>query len=203
MKPVPSQPLGPLAARWQEVHMESLPMVRKLTTHASHTDCSSAKAAAARLSPGVIDASSIEAACTRRSHTDDSSIRAREQLQGCLDEFDRLLDAMYDDVLECRMKASNLRPSDACDRGDDGFKLSPADRCALLSAPLRSYEAELDLKLSIFETICKKDSELTEARDMQALYLAWESQPLLEPIDAMQAGAAASTLLSPSDPSNT
>ena len=76
-----------------------------------------------------------------------------------------------------------------------GLTQSPADRCAALAAPLRAYEAELALKRAICNALCSRKQPRLSADEAHALLLAWESQPLLEPVEAMRQGYAAQVAL--------
>ena len=78
-----------------------------------------------------------------------------ERLREHLDEFDALLDDMHAAVRSARAAVSQqLAPEAAAER--HGLSLSPADRCAVLSAPLRAYEAELALKRAIYDALCAR-----------------------------------------------
>jgi hypothetical protein len=121
--------------------------------------------------------------------------RAQEQLRSQLDELDAVLDEMHAAVEAARAAAQRLPLADAADRGPHGLSLSPADRCAALAAPLRAYEAELALKRAICNALCSRKQPRLSAEEAHALLLAWESQPLLEPVEAMRQGYAAQVAL--------
>ena len=94
-------------------------------------------------------------------------------------------------LLPTRLASSQLNPLlgmgfwQAADRGENGLCCSAADMCAILSAQLRAYEAELQLKQTVSSTL---HSDLP-ADTLQTLLIAWESQSGLEGVDAMLAGA--------------
>ena len=50
----------------------------------------------------------------------------------------------------CALVSACCTPELAACRGEDRLRLSAADRCAAIAAPLRAYEAELQLKRQLF-----------------------------------------------------
>jgi hypothetical protein len=191
-------PLSPLERRWQDAHAVATAAARALAASLAaspHDGSSAAVDAAARLPPGTLDAAALAAAIGRRRHAAASAAVPEEQLRSQLDELDAVLDEMHAAVEAARAAAQRLPLADAADRGPHGLSLSPADRCAALAAPLRAYEAELALKRAICNALCSRKQPRLSAEEAHALLLAWESQPLLEPVEAMRQGYAAQVAL--------
>ena len=125
-------------------------------------------------------------------HAAASAAVPEEQLRS---QLNAVLNEMHAAVEAARAAAQRLPLADAADRGPHGLTLSPADRCAALAAPLRAYEAELALKRAICNALCSRKQPRLSADEAHALLLAWESQPLLEPVEAMRQGYAAQVAL--------
>lgn len=192
MAPPSSAPLRvhPLQARWQQVHAASLSAVQAL---ASPPFDGAAAAAASRWSQTSVGSAAVSAAAARRQNVIASA--PDDRLRAHLDELDAILDEMHASVRDARTSAGQLAPEAAANRGPHGLALSPADWCAALAAPLRSYEAELALKRSICNVLCSREQPRPPAEELQALALTWESQPLLEPVEAMRRGLATQAAL--------
>ena len=188
-------PLSPLERRWQDAHAVATAAARALAASLAaspHDGSSAAVDAAARLPPGTLDAAALAAAIGRRRHAAASAAVPEEQLRS---QLNAVLNEMHAAVEAARAAAQRLPLADAADRGPHGLSLSPADRCAALAAPLRAYEAELALKRAICNALCSRKQPRLSAEEAHALLLAWESQPLLEPVEAMRQGYAAQVAL--------
>lgn len=168
-----------LRDRWEAVHAATVPLVHAI---GPTEESSAVEAAAARLPPGTLDPTTLSLALARTASTSGSHA---EQLAGHLDELEAVVEEMHDLMHDARGAASSLSTSAAAQRGPQGL-LSPADRAVMLSMPLRCYEAELALKRWISEALQQRVP--LPATQKQALLVAWQCQPMLEPMDAMLAG---------------
>lgn len=101
-------------------------------------------------------------------------------------QLEDVLEEMHALAREAQTKAAALAPDAAADRGPLGLRRSPTDEAMQLSAPLRAYEAELAMKHWIAKALRAKEVSSSEAA---SLLIAWESQPLLQPVDGMRAAA--------------
>ena len=170
-----------LEARWSTLHAATLPLVRALAAPGP----SSTAAALAKLPPGTLDGATLALALAREaadtaSHPDELAQR--------LDEMEDVLDEMHSLVREARASVAAMPLDAATARGPKGMLLSPADRAMILASPLRCYETELALKRWIFERLQQR--VLPPSAQVEALLVAWQCQPMLEPIEDMRAGVA-------------
>lgn len=188
----PHDGLASLVARWDAADAAS---VRSIRTLASPPPTSAtATMAAAKLAPGVLDAATLEMALACEAAVYGGTARAVEELNGGLMEMEEIVEAMHALVRDARDAASVLPLSVAVDRGEHGLQRSAVDRAATLAAPLRAYEAELALRWRIFEALQSGCAAMAPG-EADALLVAWESRPMLLPVEAMMAGADAQKAL--------
>ena len=95
-----------------------------------------------------------------------------------------LLEEMYEVERHERSDVAQLSPEQAAHRGEHGLGCSPADRVSALATSLHAYEAELQIKQAAANSVRAG----MPAPELQALVIAWEAQPLLEPVEALRAG---------------
>lgn len=177
-----------LESRWAAAHAKSLTGVRALAA----SEPPSPATAANRLPPGTLDSATLARvlALERAEHG-----MAAQYLDDHLDELESVLDDMHALAGEAREAAAALPLADAADRGAHGLRLSPADRASLLAAPLRAYEAELDMKRHI--TAALRARPPPPPAQVASLLVAWESKPLLQPVDDLRRGAEAQAAFEP------
>lgn len=166
--------------RWAASHAASLPLIRAT----AEPEMPSPSAAAARLPPGTLDKATLSLALAREAAARGSSTDA---LARCLDDLEDTLDDMYAHVHESRSAVAALPLEAADDRGPHGVLLSPADEAAIAASSLPCYEQELALKRQIAQALEDRSLPLPE-KQVAALLVAWQCQPMLEPVDAMRAG---------------
>ena len=169
-----------LEQQWQTLHAAS---IRSLRRHAA-TAPDPVTTALPGVSPGLLAGlSHAEAreATQRGAHF--------PELLRLVDEHAEVLGRMHAAVFEARVAMGTLPLEEAADRGPHGLRLSPADRCAAMAAPLRAYEAELQMKQACLHAL--RPGAQVSAQQAQTLVVAWESQPLLEHAESSRAAADA------------
>ena len=173
-----------LSRRWSELHARTLPLISALAA----AEPPSAADAASRLPPGTLDGALLATVLAR-----EASERGAQavELARLLDELEAVLEEMHALSREARVSVANTLLESAADRGPSGRDSTPSDSAISLSAPLRCYEAELALKRWTAEAVQRRVP--LPPKQVQSLLVAWQCQPMLEPVDAMQR-AAASTL---------
>ena len=177
--------MASLAPRWRDAHAASLASARALV---GTLEPSTAERAigAAELAPESVEERLAAAAGQRTVATQRESALA--QLRHHLDELDGVLDEMHAAVARARADVAALPVAEATDRGTRGLGLSLADRASALAAPLRAYEAQLALQRSAAAALGAPIAPT--AQEAQALLLAWECQPFLEPIESWASAAS-------------
>ena len=180
-----------LEDRWRALHAESLATLRQVVSQPSsrsHGGGASLESAFLAALPAVaLDGLREAEALAREEHG-----ATVVQLYELVAAHEALLEEMYAVLREARAGVAMLSPESAADRGVHGLGLSPADRCAALATVLRAYEADLQMKQAAARRVGDGGAP---AAEMQALLVAWELQPMLEPADAMRAGLEAQEAL--------
>ena len=164
--------------RWQALHASSLAMIHAHVATSQQRFCAAAVPGVfPELLAGMANAQAREAADRGASTS---------ALLEVLGEHEDVLRRMYSTVAEARALVRSMPPEEAADRGAHGLSASPADVCAALGAPLRVYEAELQLKQSCVHAL--QTTTRLSAQQAQTLLITWEGQPLLERAEGVQAG---------------
>lgn len=166
--------------RWSFVHAKTTPLVQAIATPESL----SPTAVAARLPAGTLDTATLALALTRertgrKAHDD--------ELERLLEELDGILDEMHYDARKREAAVSALPLETASAHCAGGVLSSLTDKTMVATAPLRCYEAELALKREVAVRLLRRVKP-TNAQ-VQALLVMWQSQPMLEPVEAMREGA--------------
>ena len=178
-----------LEDRWRALHAESLATLRKAISQPS------SRSHGASLEPAflaTLPAAALEGLREAEALAREEHGAAIMQLHEQVTAHEALLEEMYAVLRQARVEVAMLSPESATNRGEHGLGLSPADRCAALATALRAYEADLQMKQAAAKSVgggCAPSAEL------QALLVAWELQPMLEPADAMRAGLEAQDAL--------
>ena len=169
-----------LRERWKAAHEATLPLIQQLAA----PEPPSAAAAAARLPPGVLDGATLAAALAREEAARRSSPCAAK-LSRNLEALEVVLDEMHALARDARDAVAALPLASAAERGNLGLLLSPADRAMAVAAPLRCYEAELALKRYIADAV--QQPVPPPRAQIDSLLVAWQCQPMLEPLTGMRA----------------
>ena len=169
-----------LHTRWSAAHASTLPLVRALVA----PEAPPVAAALSRLPAGTLSGDKLALALAREAA---GRSDPAEALNSQLDELETILDDMHALAREAQAALAN-GPAD----GDGPAARTLADRAARTSAPLRCYEAELAMKRWIAEALSRRVSP--PPAQVQALLVAWQCQPMVEPVDDMRADDMAAGL---------
>ena len=172
-----------LAARWEALHAATLVPIRALAS--SEPPANLAAAAAARLPDGVLDSATLTAALLRRQGQQQQLLPA-EDLDRQLDELEEIIEEMHALARKYQAAAAAIAPEAAAERGEGGHLPSPCDVASAIVAPLRAYEAELELKRYVVDAL--RSPVAPPPVQIQSLLIAWESQPMLQPLDGVLQG---------------
>jgi hypothetical protein len=167
-----------LEARWSAAHAASLPLVRGLVASPPPP----ASAAATRLPPGTLDGATLALTLAREAAARRAPV---EELASVLDEMEAILEEMHELARHARDAVAAL-PLDAAAARTSSATRSPTEAAIVAAAPLRCYEAELALKRWVTDAL--QGSVPPPEAQVQALLVAWQCQPMLEPVDAMRQG---------------
>ena len=172
---LPAEWLG-LEASWQAVHAESLATLRQVSRSQGP---SLEPAFLATLPSQALDGLREAEACAQEELGATIAL-----LRELVTAHEVLLEEMYEVERHERSDVAQLSPEQAAHRGEHGLGCSPADRVSALATSLHAYEAELQIKQAAASSVRAG----MPAPELQALVIAWEAQPLLEPVEALRAG---------------
>ena len=169
-----------LCARWSSIHLATLPLIHTLATTAP---LPSPAAALVHVPSGTIDGDALAHALAREETKWGS---CTSELRQRLTDFEVILNEMHQVVRKKRATVSALPWDEAADRGSHGLLLAPVDKATIAASSLRCYEAELAFKHNIFDMLGRRCPP--PAQHIECLLIAWQCEPLLEPLIALRTG---------------